>query len=166
MAERRLRRMPATDASTGPARLELLPSFLLSQAARHVHRVVFDRLDASDARGHHYRVLAALDEYGPSSQVELGRRCGLDRSDVVSVLDALVDRHFVERAPDPSDGRRNIISLTRRGRNRLFDLELTLTAVQDVAFAPLDADERTQLAAMLTKLVEHHSGNDRVVRPR
>ncbi|HET8994589.1 MAG TPA: MarR family winged helix-turn-helix transcriptional regulator [Rhodococcus sp. (in: high G+C Gram-positive bacteria)] len=161
--------MPASDAPTGPvskirpgpARLEHLPSFLLSQAALHIHRVVFDRLDAADARGHHYRVLAALDEYGPSSQIDLGRRCALDRSDVVSVLDTLVDRHFVERAPDPNDRRRNIISLTRRGRNRLFDLELTVTAVQDVAFAPLDADERAQFAAMLTKLVGHHSRTDR-----
>ncbi len=80
---------------------------------------------------------------------------------MVSVLDTLVDRHFVERAPDPNDRRRNIISLTRRGRNRLFDLELTVTAVQDVAFAPLDADERAQFAAMLTKLVGHHSRTDR-----
>jgi DNA-binding MarR family transcriptional regulator len=149
--------MPATDAPTGPARLEHLPSFLLSQAARHVHRVVFDRLDAADARGHHYRVLAALDEYGPSSQIDLGRRCGLDRSDVVAVVDALVDRHFVERVPDPSDRRRNIISITRRGRNRLFDLERTLAVVQDEAFAPLDADERAQLTAMLRKLAEHHT---------
>ncbi|MEE2032369.1 MarR family transcriptional regulator, partial [Rhodococcus sp. CC-R104] len=72
--------MPASDSSVVPTRLAHLSSFLLSQASRHVHRVVFGRLDETGARGHHYRVLAALEEYGPASQVELGRRCGLDRS--------------------------------------------------------------------------------------
>lgn len=139
-----------------PTRLDHLPSFLLTQSAMRVHRVVFDRLDAAGARGHHYRMLSALDEFGPSSQVELGRRCGLDRSDVVACIDALADRMCVRRAPDPRDRRRNIVSLTRKGRDRLAELESVLTAVQDEAFAPLDAGEREQLAAMLTKIIAHH----------
>lgn len=149
--------MSDPDSHPVPTRLDHLPSFLLTQSARHVHRMVFDRLDAADARGHHYRMLAALDEFGPSSQVELGRRCGLDRSDVAAAVDALADRRFVERTPDPADRRRNIISLTRRGRNRLTVLDDVLTTVQNDAFAALDADEREQLTAMLTKVVDHHT---------
>ncbi|MFD3809878.1 MarR family winged helix-turn-helix transcriptional regulator [Rhodococcus sp. NPDC058639] len=139
-----------------PTRLDHLPSFLLTQSAMRVHRVVFDRLDAAGARGHHYRMLSALDEFGPSSQVELGRRCGLDRSDVVACIDALADRMYVRRASDPKDRRRNIVSLTRKGRDRLAELERVLTAVQDEAFAPLDGHEREQLVAMLTKIIDHH----------
>ncbi|MEU5841628.1 MarR family transcriptional regulator [Rhodococcus sp. NPDC047139] len=149
--------MSATHDAAGPDRLGHLPSYLMTQAARHVHRVVFDRLDSTDARGHHYRILAALAEYGPSSQVDLARRCGLDRSDVAATVDALVDRRYVERTPDPADRRRNIITLPSRGRRRLFDLEQVLTEAQDEAFAPLDADERDLLCSMLTKLVEHHT---------
>ncbi|MBS9374991.1 MarR family winged helix-turn-helix transcriptional regulator [Rhodococcus sp. B50] len=149
--------MSATHDAAGPDRLGHLPSYLMTQAARHVHRVVFDRLDSADARGHHYRILAALEEYGPSSQVDLARRCGLDRSDVAATVDALVDRRFVERAPDPADRRRNIITLPRRGRRRLFDLDRMLTEAQDEAFAPLDADERALLTSMLTRLVEYHT---------
>ncbi|MBM7459147.1 MarR family winged helix-turn-helix transcriptional regulator [Rhodococcus coprophilus] len=140
-----------------PTRLDHLPSFLLTQSAMRVHRVVFGRLDAAGARGHHYRMLSALDEFGSSSQVELGRRCGLDRSDVVACIDALADRMYVRRAPDPQDRRRNIVSLTRKGRDRLAELERVLTAVQDEAFAPLDDGEREQLVAMLTKIIAHHT---------
>ncbi len=139
-----------------PTRLDHLPSFLLTQSAMRVHRVVFDRLDATGARGHHYRMLSALDEFGPSSQVDLGRRCGLDRSDVVACIDALADRMYVRRASDPRDRRRNIVSITRKGRDRLAELEHVLTVVQDEAFAPLDDGEREQLVAMLTKIIEHH----------
>jgi len=149
--------MSDPDTFPAPTRLDHLPSFLLTQSARRVHRMVFDRLDAADARGHHYRMLAALDEFGPSSQVDLGRRCVLDRSDVAACIDELSNRNFVERTPDPQDRRRNIVSLTRRGRTRLSQLENVLTAVQDEAFAPLDAHEREQLTAMLTKIIDHHS---------
>ncbi|MXQ75620.1 MarR family transcriptional regulator [Rhodococcus rhodochrous] len=149
--------MSATHDAAGPDRLGHLPSYLMTQAARHVHRVVFDRLDSADARGHHYRILAALEEYGPSSQIDLARRCGLDRSDVAAAVDALVDRRFVVRAADPTDRRRNIITLPQRGRRRLFDLDRMLTAAQDEAFAPLGAAERAQLTAMLTRIVEYHT---------
>ena len=140
-----------------PTRLDHLPSFVLTQSVMRVHRMVFDRLDAAGARGHHYRMLSALEEFGPSSQVELGRRCGLDRSDVVACIDALADRMYVRRAPDPRDRRRNIVSLTRKGRDRLTELERVLTGVQDEAFAPLDAAEREQLVTMLTKIIAHHT---------
>lgn len=150
--------MSATDVAPGPVRLEHLPSFLLTRAARHVHRIVFDRFDEADSHGYHYRVLAALDEYGPTSQVELARRCVLDRSDIVVAVDALAERRFVERATDPRDRRRNIITLTRRGRARLIELDGLITAAQDEAFAALDAEELTQLSAMLTRIVDHHTG--------
>ena len=38
------------------------PSWLLTQAAQHAHRLVSDGLAAVDARGYHYRVLALVTE--------------------------------------------------------------------------------------------------------
>lgn len=132
----------------------------MAQAARHIHRAVFERLDELDARVQHYRLLAALAEFGPASQIELGRRCGLDRSDVVTSIDALVERRFVERTTDPHDRRRNIISLTRRGRARLAELDGAVTAVQDEAFAPLDPADRVRLADLLSRIVDHRARVD------
>ena len=37
----------------------------------------------------HFTVLVALDEHGPASQAELGRRLWIDRSDMVAVLNDL-----------------------------------------------------------------------------
>ncbi|MEE2032108.1 MarR family transcriptional regulator, partial [Rhodococcus sp. CC-R104] len=83
--------------------------------------------------------------------------------DVAATIDTLADRRFVERTPDPRDRRRNIVHITRRGRQRLTDLDGVLTAVQDEAFAPLDADEREQLAALLGKLVDYHTHRERTM---
>ncbi len=61
------------------------------------------RADRAGARRYHYALLAAAEEYGPSSQADLGRRTGIDRSDMVATVNDLAERRLLERAPDPQD---------------------------------------------------------------
>src|SRR5262245_16616992 len=98
-------------AETTPARWERLPSWLLTQTAGHAHHLVGDGFSSVNARGYHYRVLATLEELGPASQAALGRRSGIHLSDMVAAINELADHGLVERAPDPADRRRNVISL-------------------------------------------------------
>ncbi|GGJ01409.1 hypothetical protein GCM10011581_43260 [Saccharopolyspora subtropica] len=140
---------------TTPRRLRKLPSRLLTQTAVHAHRLVSEGLAGSHR--YHYSLLAALDEFGPSSQAELGRRCGIDRSDVVAVVNRLVDAGQVERAPDPADRRRNIITITPGGKRELRRLDRALAGVQERLLAPLSAVEREQLVRLLAKVLTHHA---------
>ncbi|WP_316043476.1 helix-turn-helix domain-containing protein [Actinomadura sp. CNU-125] len=84
-------------------RVRRLPSWLINVASVHSHRLVFAAFAAAGARGYHYRLLAALEEHGPASQADLGRRTGIDRSDVVAALNELAAGHHVRRTPDPAD---------------------------------------------------------------
>src|SRR3712207_8825212 len=86
-----------------PSRLVQTPSWLLTQTATHASRLVSEGFVASGARGYHYRMLAALEEFGPASQASLGRRTGVDRSDVVAAINELEEGGFVERDQDPAD---------------------------------------------------------------
>ncbi|MFC3451564.1 MarR family winged helix-turn-helix transcriptional regulator [Amycolatopsis speibonae] len=138
------------------ARWRDLPSWLLTQTANHAHRLVTDGFSAVDARGYHFRVLATLDESGPASQATLGRRSGIHVSEMVATINELAERELVERAPDPADRRRNVISLTAAGERQLRRLEKQLAERQDELLAPLSAAERERFAALLTKLLEHH----------
>jgi DNA-binding MarR family transcriptional regulator len=154
-----LAKLPRMDPNTAPARLKGTPSWLLSQAALHAGRLVTDGLAAAGsagARRYHYSMLAALEEFGPASQATLGRRCGIDRSDIVAMVNELADQGFVERAPDPADRRRNIITLTRGGLRQLKHLDDILAQVQDDFFEPLSATERAQFVKLLTRLNTHH----------
>jgi DNA-binding MarR family transcriptional regulator len=96
--------------------------------------------------------LAAVDQYGPSSQADLGRHTGIDRSDVVAAVNELVARGFARRAPDRSDRRRNVVTITRRGVSLLERLDTALDHVQDAVLAPLTRTERTTFVRQLTKL--------------
>jgi DNA-binding MarR family transcriptional regulator len=139
-----------------PARLTAKPSWLLTQLAVHAHRLSSEGFAAADARGYHFRILAALAEFGPASQAALGRRCNMDRSDVVAAINELAERGFVERAPDPDDRRRNIVSLTKAGERQLRRLDEALDQAQDDLLGPLTAEDRQTLTALLTRLLHHH----------
>jgi MarR family transcriptional regulator, lower aerobic nicotinate degradation pathway regulator len=148
----------AIDEDAAPSALKALPSWLLTQSALHAQRIVADAFAAGEARGYHYRLLAALEEFGPASQATLGRRGGIDRSDVVAALNELADQGYIERAPDPADRRRNIVSLTPAGRRQLHRLDELVKQAQDEVFAPLSAADRDELARLLTRVLAHHTG--------
>src|SRR5215472_8062031 len=124
-----------------PARLMEKPSWLISDGSR----------------GYHYRLLAALQEFGPASQATLGRRTAMDGSDVVAAVNELAGRGLAGRSPDPADGRRNVITITPVGTAHLRRLEELLAQVQDELLAPLSPADRRQLIRLLTRILEHHA---------
>lgn len=139
-----------------PTRLTAKPSWLLTQLAVHAHRMASDSFGATGARGYHYRILAALDEFGAASQAALGRRCNVDRSDMVAAVNELTAQGYVERMPDPDDRRRNIVTLTRAGEAQLRRMDRELDRVQDDLLGPLSAGDRQTLTRLLTRLLAHH----------
>lgn len=102
-------------------------------------------------------MLASLQEYGPGSQAALSRRSGIYRSDMVGVLNELAERDLVERAPDPDDRRRNLITISAQGRGHLRRLDKVLDDLHDELLAPLSLAERDQFVQLLTPLVDHHA---------
>lgn len=137
-----------------PARLRGKPSWLISKASARAHRLIAEAMAGAGGRAYHFAILAALDEFGPQSQVQIGQRCGIDQSDMHAMLSELAGQGHVERLPDPSDRRRNLITLTPAGQRRLNELDTTLSGVQDNLFNALSATERRQLVSLLTRALE------------
>ncbi|MBW9210329.1 MarR family transcriptional regulator [Mumia sp. zg.B21] len=141
------------DLAHAPRRMTALPSWLLAQAASASGRIVAAALGEAGAHRTHYAVLVALDERGPMSQSALSDSIGVDRSDMVRLLDVLGDDGLVVREPDSEDRRRNLIVLTPAGRARLRALDRVLATAQDDATARLTSDERDRLVDLLRKLL-------------
>ena len=152
-----LARAVTTARPPPPARLTGKPTWLISQVSTHAHRLLTEKLATAGARGYHYRLLAALQEFGPASQASLGRRTCMDRSDVVAAINDLASRGQVERALDPADHRRNVITITAAGTAHLERLDRMLTGVQDDLLAPLSPGERDQLTRLLSRVLKHQS---------
>lgn len=139
-------------------RLRALPTRLLGQAAIIANRCTEKALEPTGSRRYHYALLATLDEHGPLSQAEAGRRTGIDRSDVVSAVNDLADRGLVTRTPDPADRRRNTLTLTRAGRAHLTELDERLEAAQRELLPGFTAAERANFVLTLNRILESHAG--------
>jgi DNA-binding MarR family transcriptional regulator len=94
----------------------------------------------------------------PVSQREVSEQLMLDPSDVVSLVDILERAGLVERRRDPADRRRYALEVTPRGQLAVVRLrEISKEATEEL-LAPLDAEERAQLASLLGRVVRHHLG--------
>ncbi|MBP2472612.1 DNA-binding MarR family transcriptional regulator [Crossiella equi] len=141
-----------------PRRLVSKPTYLITQLSVHARRLISEAFSSRGARAYHYRLLATLDEFGPASQAELGRRGNMDRSDVVVALNELVAAGQAERTPDPTDGRRNIIRVTEEGLAQLQRLEDSLDLAQERFGVPLDEEEQAQFYQLLARMLAYHNG--------
>jgi DNA-binding MarR family transcriptional regulator len=146
---------PPRDASA-PSRIRDRPTWLISRTYARSHRLLNDGFAASGTglRSYHYRLLAALQEWGPASQANLGRSTSVDRSDVVTVLSELERLGLIQRTVDPTNRRRNIVSITPAGSKQLRALDNVIDEIQERVLAPLSQNERRQLTKLLRRLVD------------
>lgn len=142
------------DVDNAPDRLTALPSWLLGQLSVVARREVADVLAAHELHRSQYALLASLQQFGATSQAQLGERSGLDRSDVVRWVDELAERGFAARERDPADRRRNVVTITAAGRRLLARLDAELQGAQDRLLAPLSAREREQLVRLLRRALD------------
>ena len=81
-----------------------------------------------DIREAHLQVFGAID-WGGTRLTELAARANMTRPSMIELVDELQDLGYLERRPDPSDGRAKLIRLTRKGRRILAE---ALRAVEDI----------------------------------
>ena len=139
-----------------PSRIGDRATWLISRAYGRSRGLLNAGFAASGAglRSYHYRLLAALEEWGPVGQADLGRSTSLDRSDVVAVLGELERLGLVERTVNPNNRRRNIVSITPAGGKQLRALDHVVDEIQERVLAPLSQDERRELTKLLRKLAD------------
>src|SRR6478752_6390365 len=138
-----------------PARVKDRPTWLISRAFARSSGLLAAGFESCGRglRSYHYRLLAALDEWGPASQADLGRGTGIDRSDVTAALSELESRRLVERSVDPGHRRRNIVTLTSEGVDQLRELDAVVDNVQEQVLAPLTPTQRRQFIGLISRML-------------
>ncbi|OHV30772.1 MULTISPECIES: MarR family winged helix-turn-helix transcriptional regulator [Pseudofrankia] len=141
-------------AGRAPDRVAGRPTWLISRAFSRSSALLAAGFDAhgDGLRGYHYRLLAALEQWGPASQADLGRDTGIDRSDVTAALTELESRNLVERRSDPDHKRRKIVTLTPQGAEALLRLDAVLDGIQEEVLAPLTAAQQRQFVDLVSRL--------------
>ncbi|MFD9358576.1 MarR family winged helix-turn-helix transcriptional regulator [Streptomyces sp. NPDC060031] len=135
-------------------RIQSLPTWLVGRVAARGRGMVADAIAAEGLKLMHHAVLAAIAEYGPVTQADLGRRLAVDPKDMVGILNHLQGEGLALRAPDPSDRRKNAVTVTSEGTAVLTRCAALAEAANAELLAPLTPGEQRQLTALLTRLHE------------
>ncbi|MER5896229.1 MarR family transcriptional regulator [Streptomyces sp. NPDC001876] len=103
-------------------------------------------------------VLARLDEGGPATTAALARAELVRPQSMRLTLGALGDLGLVARAPDPSDGRKSVVSISDAGRTTLAEVRAAKRSwLAEAITAELDGQERRTVAeavALIGRLIE------------
>jgi MarR family transcriptional regulator, lower aerobic nicotinate degradation pathway regulator len=130
--------------------------FLLARLGYTIKARVLQEFEEAGFSMYEYSVLATLAEGACAAQATIADVLGLDRSQLVGVLDHLEERGLIERERDPADRRRHKVSLTADGRREFGKLRTKVRKVDASVLEPLDEETRTSLHKALLTVAAHN----------
>jgi MarR family transcriptional regulator, lower aerobic nicotinate degradation pathway regulator len=139
---------------TRPSRyvLDEQVGFLLRVAMQR-HTAIFMSRMIEDLTQTQFAALAKLLAVGPCSQNQLARLIYLDAATTKGVVDRLEARRLVVVRPDPHDGRRREIALTKAGRMVAAKATHVARQITRETMAPLTGAEANAVLRLLKKLI-------------
>jgi DNA-binding MarR family transcriptional regulator len=143
-------------STTGVPDLTAHLGYWLRQVSNHVSQAFARKLEGRGVTVAEWVVLRELHDAEALPPSQLADKLGLTRGAITKLADRLIDKSFVIRTADPSDGRAQTLSLTRQGR-RLVPQLATLADENDIQFfSCLTVEEREGLMRLLKGIVAHH----------
>jgi len=142
---------PGKSTVLGAYRLEDQVGYYLRRAGQR-HTAIFSERMTDELTPTQWAALVKLAELDSVSQNLLGRETAMDAATIKGVVDRLLKRGFVATAPDPADGRRMQVSITRAGLAAVEQGIAAAAAITAETLKPLAAAERRQLLELLRRI--------------
>lgn len=133
---------------------EGLSGFLIERTAKRLKRAFQQELTKMNAglTADQWVVMDLLANKGALNQLEICRYLAKDPPTVTRILDILVEKKLLQRKTDPEDRRRFLVSLTRQGMNRHFELITRVKAFRKKHFNDLSPYDIELLLNVLEKI--------------
>ncbi|WP_280726634.1 MarR family winged helix-turn-helix transcriptional regulator [Kitasatospora sp. MAA4] len=123
----------------------------LIRVGQQVHTKLWSEYIGSDLTAPQYAVLDALETEPGADQRTVGELASLDKATMAEMVSRLVRRGLVLRRRDPSDGRRNLLSLSPTGQELLHSSSAAVAQVQRLLLSPLEEVDHEKALILLAK---------------
>lgn len=134
------------------------PGHLIRRAQQLAVAIFMEETASHDATPVQFAILNALMDDPGEDQITLSNRVAFDPATLGSVIGRIEAKGWVTRKADPGDKRRKLLWITQEGEQVALGMKRAVSKAQQRIVAPLDAEERVQLSALLKKLVSSHEG--------
>ena len=132
------------------------PGHLIRRAQQRAVAIFMEETAGFDVTPVQFAILNALIDDPGEDQVTLSGRVAFDAATSGSVIGRLEAKGWVKREADASDKRRKLLWTTPEGEKVALQMKRAVSRAQRRIVSPLNARERDQLAALLSKLVAGH----------
>jgi len=102
-----------------------------------------------------YLLLLCLSHQPILTAQDVARMTRRPRNTISRAVHRMLEDGYIDRAPDPSDGRQSKLTITAKGREMQGRIERILSVREEEVVAPLSVEEHAALDAILQKLARH-----------
>lgn len=142
--------------------------YQVNHLARSLEKALRERIEPLGVVPGQFAQLLALYEQDGLTQAELCGRVQIEQPTMSNTLARMQRDGLIERAPDPADGRRSLVTLTPRARQLQGQLLDAARTVNAIATRGLDdhqvAEFMATLAAVIDNLDTPDTGGSRSAR--
>lgn len=128
----------------------------LMATSRSIRSLYDDALRELDLSLTEALLMAYVDHHGAMSQTAVADRLGITRAAVTGIVEKLLSRRLIDRAVDPADGRRKLVTITKTGRvvvERISAIDLELRAELRRGLPKADRAELAQILLQIQRNV-------------
>jgi MarR family transcriptional regulator, organic hydroperoxide resistance regulator len=90
---------------------------------------------------------------------DLAEEAGISKGTLTGVVKTLEGKSLVRRVPMPADGRLVLVLITQAGAGLMLRLFPRVNAAEVFTVSPLEADQVSELAATLRRILTHLEGS-------
>ena len=105
-----------------------------------------------------YLLLLCLSHFPVLTAQDVAKMTRRPRNSISRAVHRMLDEGYIDRAPDPDDGRQARLTITQKGREMQMRVEKILKAREDEVYAALDTADHADLDRILQKLARHAAG--------
>lgn len=148
----------STTADPASGRPDSYTGFLIRRA-QQAHVAAWQRQVSAEVSSVQFGVLATLAARPGSSQRDLQAELDLDRSTIADIVGRLERNGLIERVRADEDRRRNVLTLTPRGRSAYDTLSPRVDLVEQTLTGGLDDRDRETLRTLLRRVLHRTGGS-------